>query len=273
MLLGLWEGEVVRIEAEDKQYIEVHNQRRQREHEMESAQMVEFVTTGNLHTKLHALLCMLDFEVGDDELSTAEEKQLLTAKHFLDDKDATLWRAFSNELSAEGIRPVTPDHRALEARFRDDEAADEELREQRLMCDEAQQERERTELRVFWRRIHEEEAAKRSTARRISSNLPASTRTKIIVDSHKAQVYPPLLNPKQDAENKLKGESDGGAGAGAEGAGDASKGVDAFLSDAATAKMARSRPNSGRPGSGKGGGKGGLPAGAGMAAAQALRAS
>ena len=50
-----------------------------------------------------------------------------------------------------------------------------------------QDNREHGELQLFFNRIHEEEAAKRSTARRVS-NIPTSTRTKIIVDSHKAQV-------------------------------------------------------------------------------------
>ena len=181
-------------------------------------------------------------------------------------------------------------------------------------------------------RKHEEEAAKRSTARRVMNNMPTSTRTKIIVDSHKAQVcqcpdseagsssprgttlerilptkarafpeqagsrvrqmrgrcetrdlhcgktqvYPPLLNPKQDAENNHREEDQstarrsadragkGGVG-GSQGGGG---GVDDFLKDASITRMINSRPNSARPGSGKG-----TPAGGGMAAAAALRAS
>jgi len=80
------------------------------------------------------------------------------------------------------------DHRALESRFETDGDSLEQLEERLLECDEEHQEMEQHELRSFFNRIHEEEAAKRSTARRNMSNMPTSTRTKIIVDSHKAQV-------------------------------------------------------------------------------------
>jgi len=58
---------------------------------------------------------------------------------------------------------------------------------------DTQEKREQHELRLFFNRKHEEEAAKRSTARRVLNNLPTSTRTKIIVDSHKAQVMSSAL--------------------------------------------------------------------------------
>ena len=80
------------------------------------------------------------------------------------------------------------DHRTLESRFRADGDSAELLEERLLECDEEQENVEQHELRAFFNRIHEEEAAKRSTARRNMSNMPTSTRTKIIVDSHKAQV-------------------------------------------------------------------------------------
>jgi len=69
---------------------------------------VDYVVSGNLHTKLHALLSCLDFHVGDDDLTTEEKKKLLLTHHYIDDKDAILWRTFSKELGEEGIRPVTP---------------------------------------------------------------------------------------------------------------------------------------------------------------------
>ena len=64
-------------------------------------QLVDFVVSGNLHTKFHALLICLGFDARDDMLSNEEEKKLLRAQHYLDDKDATLWRAFSRELGEE----------------------------------------------------------------------------------------------------------------------------------------------------------------------------
>ena len=92
-------------------------------------------------------------------------------------------------------------------------------------------------------------------------------------------MYPPLLNPKQDAENKqrqedkskarrhtLPADQAGKVGVGASKGGGG--GVDDFLKDASITRMINSRPNSARPGSGKG-----TPAGGGMAAAAALRAS
>ena len=64
--------------------------------EMESQQLVDYVVYGNLRTKLHALLSCLQFDIGsDDVLSTTEHKKFILTKHYLDDKDATLWRAFS----------------------------------------------------------------------------------------------------------------------------------------------------------------------------------
>ena len=61
-----------------------------------------------MHTKLHALLSCLEFQVGEDELSTDEKKKLMVTHHYVDDKDAILWRTVSKELGEEGIRPVTP---------------------------------------------------------------------------------------------------------------------------------------------------------------------
>jgi hypothetical protein len=69
---------------------------------------VEYVVSGNLHTKLHALLSCIDFQVGEDELSTEEKKKLMLTHHYVDDKDAILWHTFCKELGEEGIRPVTP---------------------------------------------------------------------------------------------------------------------------------------------------------------------
>ena len=91
--------------------------------------------------------------------------------------------------------------------------------------------------------------------------------------SSQCQVYPPLLNPKNDADKQRRSEApenDNKAdvkGAGKKGAGGVN--VDDFLKDASTARMVNSRPGSARPGSGRGG----TPAGGGMAAAAALRAS
>ena len=69
---------------------------------------VDYVVSGNLHTKLHALLSCLDFRVGDDDLTTEEKKKLMLTHHYINDKDAILWRTFTKELGEEGIRPVTP---------------------------------------------------------------------------------------------------------------------------------------------------------------------
>ena len=267
LLLNLWDNETARIETEEKEHIEVHNVRRLREDEMESAQLVEFVTVANLHTKLHALLSCLEFQVGADTLSTDEQKKLMLTQHYLDDKDATLWRTFSKELSEEGIRPVTPDHRLLEARFLADGENEEGLHERLMERDEEQEAQDMRELKTFFARIHEEEAAKKSTARRLNSNLPASTRTKIIVDSHKAQVFPPLLNPKAESDNAKSAQSAGaGQGAANNGGKDGGTGVEAFLKDSSTSKLARSRPSSSSS-------RKGTPAGGGLHAAAALRAS
>ena len=52
----------------------------------------------------------------------------------------------------QGIRPVTPDHRCLEARFHADEESEEALQEQLLECDDEQEKREAAELRTFFNR-------------------------------------------------------------------------------------------------------------------------
>jgi hypothetical protein len=101
LILKLWDQETDRINKEEREHVEVHNQRRLQEEEMESSQLVDFVVSGNLHTKFHALLRCLNFDAGDDFLSNDEQKKLILAQHYLDDKDATLWRAFSRELGEE----------------------------------------------------------------------------------------------------------------------------------------------------------------------------
>jgi hypothetical protein len=101
LILKLWDQETDRINKEEREHMEMHNQRRMQEEEMESSQLVDYVVSGNLHTKFHALLTCLNFDARDDFLSNDEKKKRILAQHYLNDKDATLWRAFSRELGEE----------------------------------------------------------------------------------------------------------------------------------------------------------------------------
>jgi hypothetical protein len=62
----------------------------------------------------------------------------------------------NRELGEEGIRPVTPDNRVLETRFRADGDGDEALQERLLECDEEHENRQQADLELFYQRIHEE---------------------------------------------------------------------------------------------------------------------
>jgi len=275
LLLDLWAEEENRIAEADKMHMEVHNEAATKEEQMPSKDLVVFLTGQNMSTKLYALLFKLGFQTAD-ELTGDQEKRLMQIEKYMELKDAILWRTLAKELSDEGIRPTTPDNRRLDNRLKSDVNMEDNLQDELVEVDDRNDDAEKREEKAFYQRVHLEEAAKRSTARRITQSVPTSTRTKIIVDSHKAQVYPPLINPSS-AENApsntgSKPPSEGGnkelppSGRKSR---PTSATVDEYLGDAATSRMVASRPSSGRPTSGRSP----LPAGSGVHAAAALRAS
>jgi len=195
LALKMWEDEAQRKEEEARLRVEMHVQA---QGGRTSEALVEELTGHSMHTKLFALLGKLEFAT-EEKLTAAEQKRLLEIERYLALEDAALWKTFSNELLEDGIRPVTPDHRRMHDRFARDEGIERELSELVLGVEEREKEEEEADMRKFFERVHLEQAAKNSTARRIQGGAPTSTRTKIIVDSHKSQIFPALINPQAAA--------------------------------------------------------------------------
>jgi hypothetical protein len=252
-----------------------------------SNEIVAELTGSNLLTKLHAVMARLNFTT-EEKLDAHQQKRLLEVERYISLEDAKLWKRFADELLEDGIRPVTPDNRRLQDRFKRDEKIAEELEDLVDEVEERDEEEKDLDLRKFYHRVRLEQEAKNSTARRINQGVPTSTRTKIIVDSHKAQVFPALINPLQvnNQQSSQPGGAGGASGANmasikpgaanqlrplsATGGGGASReeqDVDAFLGDETTTRMVHSRPSS------RGGGlSSGPPVGSAINAVAGLRA-
>ena len=292
MLLQMWDDEITK--REDALRLQTEMQRNtEGKTEVEAAplpssnEMVAELTGSNLLTKLHAVMAQLNFAT-EEKLDAHQQKRLLEVERYISLEDAKLWKRFADELLEDGIRPVTPDNRRLEDRFKRDEKIAEELDDLVDEVEERDEEEKDADLRKFYHRVRLEQEAKNSTARRINQGVPTSTRTKIIVDSHKAQVFPALINPLQ--VNNQQSSQPSGAGAGASGTnaatikpgaanqlrplsatggGGASReeqDVDAFLGDETTTRMVHSRPSS------RGGLSSGPPVGSAINAVAGLRA-
>ena len=235
LLIRLWREEEDYILQEERKELEIRGVNLRREEDMRSGELVEHLTLKNLHTKIHSLLVKLGFYTARDELDTEEKKKLFQIEKYLQAHEATLWQAFNKELAEEGIRPVTPDRRILERRVDENMAAQEELEEQLENMDAQHEAGEQEELRQFFQQIHQEELARKNTVKRVSQALPTSTRTKIIVDSHKSQIYPPLIATTRGLEEK----TNDGRGSRTE----RKDNVEEFLRDSATTKLVSAPPS------------------------------
>eukprot|EP00960_Hanusia_phi_P029538 748008-Hanusia_phi.AAC.5 len=265
LLIRLWKEEEEHIMQEERNELEIRGFNLRREEDMKSGELVDHLTLKNLHTKIHSLLVKLGFDTVSDTLDTEERKKLLQIEKYLQAHEATLWQAFNKELAEEGIRPVTPDRRILERRVDENMAVQEDLEEKLQDMDAQHEAEEHDQLRQFFQQVHLEELARKNTVKRVSQALPTSTRTKIIVDSHKSQIFPPLIATTRGLEDK----TNDGRGSRTE----KKDNVEEFLRDSATSKLAASRPTSARPRSGKSVDGSQTAAGAGVNAAIALRAS
>lgn len=272
MLLKMWDDETARRDDAKRLNAEMHVEGSGAQ---TSKEIVDELTEHNLHTKLHAFLGKLDY-TSEEKLSAHQQSRLFEIERYLALEDARLWKRFSDELLEDGIRPVTPDRRRLEDRFSRDDKIVDALQDLIEGVEERDEEEKDADLQAFYRRVHSEQAAKNSTARRVNQGAPTSTRTKIIVDSHKAQVFPALINP-QDVANNPAPKPDPPSGAGGMRSGmaqqlrpmsaTAEQSVDAFLGDETTSRMVNSRPSS------RGGLNNGPPVGSAINAAAALRAA
>jgi hypothetical protein len=178
------------------------------------------VAEGNLLTKLHALLARLAAaaaavgagELGAGEgLSPEEGGRLRGAERYADLREAGLFRTVTAELAEEGIRPVTPDRRRLNARGDADDEVRGELDDAAHDVAEGRRRAEAARLEAFYGRKAEEREARRHAAQRgagggAGGGVPSATRTKIIVDSHKAQASappPPNTHPRDYAPSLI----------------------------------------------------------------------
>jgi hypothetical protein len=269
LLVTLWADEEEHSQKERRQHVEVHNIDALQEAEMESEVLVRHLTGQNMQTKLHALLARIGFEHCEAELSAEQQKLLLTIETYVENRDALLWRAFHRELDAEGVRPVTPDARRVMDRERQEQESQDALADAVFDVAAEDTAREEQVLQQFYAHVHAQERAKHSTAKFFNAAAPASTRTKIIVDSHKAQVFPPLMSADQEEEPSTPPAVPITNNAPAE----RSERLGAFLESDAAIRAAAARPGSGRPRSGRAAGEGVTPAGGGVHAAAALRSS
>eukprot|EP00294_Goniomonas_avonlea_P000699 CAMPEP_0114555898 /NCGR_PEP_ID=MMETSP0114-20121206/8994_1 /TAXON_ID=31324 /ORGANISM="Goniomonas sp, Strain m" /LENGTH=904 /DNA_ID=CAMNT_0001741053 /DNA_START=109 /DNA_END=2820 /DNA_ORIENTATION=+ len=183
LLLDLWHKQEVKLQQERRLYDLGEGPAPAVQGDLDSATFVDSLTRCNLRTKLFAVLRRLDVQDVRQFLTTEQKVSLVTTERYVDTEQDKLWRTVAKELEAEEIRPVTPDARAMQARFaagQGEEVACAQMK--KLLQDEdtkAQLEAEQ----AFFERLKLEHAARLTNTNRLRQppKPPYVSRTKVII--------------------------------------------------------------------------------------------